>query len=57
MSIQSHVDHLKQRHRILDESIFDQQRRPGTDHLQIVSLKREKLRIKDEIERLNSSVH
>jgi len=51
MSIQSHVDHLKRRHQELDESIFRVERNPAIDHLNVVSLKRAKLRLKDEIER------
>lgn len=52
MSLSTHLDQLKQKHQELSKFIEDEQRRPGSDDLQITELKKEKLQIKEEIERL-----
>lgn len=52
MSLSTHLDQLKQKHEALSKHIEDEQRRPGSDDLQITELKKEKLQIKEEIERL-----
>lgn len=57
MSMASRVDHLKHRHRQLEDTIVQQQRHPSTDRLDIAALKREKLKLKDEIERLSKTLH
>lgn len=57
MSLQSHMDQLKKRHRDLDDCIFDKEQQPSANHLAIVSLKREKLKLKDQIERLSRTLH
>ncbi len=57
MSLSSHVETLKQKHRDLEDSITASQRLPGSDHLNIVALKRQKLKIKEEIEKLSHSIH
>ncbi len=57
MSLSSHVETLKQKHRDLESSIAASERLPGSDHLNIVALKRKKLKLKDEIEKLSHSVH
>ncbi len=54
MSLVSHVEQLQRKHRTLDTEIEAVERLPGTDHLEILTLKRQKLRLKDEIRRLAS---
>lgn len=55
MSVASHIDQLRLKHEGLDEKIRQEERMPGTDHLVIAELKRKKLHLKEEIERLSSS--
>jgi len=57
MSLASHVETLKRKHEKLEHDIVETERHPGADHVEIAALKREKLRVKDEIERHIGSVH
>ena len=54
MSVTSHVDQLKKKHESLSQAVEAAQRSPGTDDLMIADLKKQKLRIKEEISRLSS---
>lgn len=54
MSVSSHVSELKKKHAHLSEKVEYSQRSPAVDSLEIKSLKQEKLRLKQEIERLSS---
>lgn len=53
MSLTSHLQELKRKHQTLSEEVEQAQRAPGTDDLAIASLKKQKLRLKEEIERLS----
>jgi hypothetical protein len=60
MSIQAHLAELVRRHQALDTEIAEALQHPSIDDLRIAELKRRKLQVKDEIERLrgiNTSVH
>lgn len=57
MSLSSHLDELRRKHETLSLKIEHEQRRPGSDDLAIAALKKEKLRLKEEIERLQATVH
>jgi hypothetical protein len=59
MSLQSHLAELEKKHQALEEQINDCLVHPATDDLKVVELKRRKLHVKDEIERLRhgESVH
>lgn len=61
MSLQSHLAELQKKHQALEDQISDCLVHPATDDLTVVALKRKKLLVKDEIERLrhgeNASVH
>jgi hypothetical protein len=61
MSMQSHLAELEKRHQALEEEINECLTHPAVDDLKIVELKRRKLQVKDEIERLringSASVH
>jgi hypothetical protein len=57
MSIQEHLVNLEARHRALEEEIADALAHPSTDDIKIVELKRRKLQVKDEIARVQTSVH
>jgi hypothetical protein len=52
MTIQAHLAELERRHRALEEEIAEAMNHPSTDGLKIAELKRRKLQLKDEIERL-----
>ncbi|MEM9782855.1 MAG: DUF465 domain-containing protein [Pseudomonadota bacterium] len=52
MSLDAHVVELRRKHEQLDREIAAEQRRPGSDDLTLARLKRVKLHIKDEIQKL-----
>ena len=52
MSLQSRLESLKGRHEALDARIFDEDHRPQPDTLALTRLKSEKLKLKEEMERL-----
>jgi len=52
MTLSSHVQELRRKHENLSKSVEEAQRNPGMDALRISDLKKQKLRIKEEIERL-----
>ncbi len=52
MAIESHLAELEKRHEALKQEISEALAHPSTDDLEITELKRRKLLIKDEIERL-----
>ncbi|WP_029059431.1 YdcH family protein [Stappia stellulata] len=55
MSLQSHLVELQRRHSDLERELEKAMRHPSTDSLEIASLKRRKLHLKDEIEKLQSN--
>ena len=57
MSMQSHLAELEKRHQALEEQINDCLTHPAVDDLKVVELKRRKLQVKDEIERLRHNEH
>ena len=57
MALQGHMQELSEKHRKLQELIESEMAHPDWDEAKVTALKKEKLRIKDEIERLRSSVH
>jgi len=54
MNLQSHIDVLKGRHASLESRIADEDRRPRPDDGALSRMKLEKLRLKEEMERLNT---
>ena len=57
MTIQAHLTELERKHRVLESALHDALTHPSTDALEIAELKRRKLMVKDEIERLRETVH
>ena len=55
MSLSSHLVELRRKHAALEQTIEKEARSPGSSDLGIAELKKEKLRLKDEIARLSSS--
>ena len=52
MTMQAHLSELERKHRALEDELADAMVHPSTDDLRIVELKRKKLMVKEEIERL-----
>ena len=52
MSVSSHVQELRRKHQALSDRVEAEQRGPSTDDLAIKEMKLEKLRLKEQIERL-----
>jgi hypothetical protein len=55
MNLQSRIESLKTRHASLDARIFEEDQRPRPDPDALSKLKLEKLRLKDEMERLRAT--
>ena len=55
MTLASHLAELSEKHRLLEMRIQEELARPGSDDLQISKLKREKLKIRDEMTKLEKS--
>jgi hypothetical protein len=55
MAIQAHLVELERKHRVLENELHEALLHPSTDDLQIAELKRRKLLVKDEIERIKIS--
>lgn len=54
MSVGAHLTELRKKHQALETQVEDAHRSPSTDDLMIRSLKKEKLRLKEEIQRLEA---
>jgi hypothetical protein len=52
MSLQGHVTELSRRHKSLEKQIEAEKSYPARDALKLLELKRKKLQLKDEMERL-----
>lgn len=57
MALQGHIQELSDKHKKLQEMIESEMAHPDWDEVRISALKKEKLRIKDELERLRNNVH
>jgi hypothetical protein len=55
MTMQDYVEGLRSKHALLEQQIDDEMHRPLPDQSILTRLKREKLRIKDEITRLSGT--
>jgi len=54
MSLTSHLQELRRKHEALAEQVEVAQRSPGFDDLAIAEMKKQKLRLKEEITRLSA---
>jgi hypothetical protein len=52
MSIDSHLSELVRRHQAIEEAILAETNHPAADDIKVHELKRKKLHLKDEIQRL-----
>lgn len=54
MSLNAHLEELKKKHNSLSNAVEAEQRAPGSDDLVVATMKKEKLKLKQEITRLSS---
>jgi len=54
MTVASHISELKKKHEQLSLMVEEAQRSPGASDIEISDLKKQKLRIKEEISRLTA---
>ena len=57
MALDARIRELGSRHQSLESQIEDEMSRPYADDIKVKKLKREKLRLKEEIETLRSQLH
>ena len=57
MAVEARIRELGSRHQTLERAIEDEMRRPHADDLRLKDLKRQKLKLKEEMESLRSRVH
>jgi hypothetical protein len=57
MAVEGHIRELADKHRKLQEQIDAEMAHSGWDEMRIAELKKEKLRLKDELERLRLQEH
>ena len=54
MSVSSHLEELKRKHETLSQQVEQEQRAPGSSDFSIAEMKKQKLKLKEEITRLSS---
>jgi hypothetical protein len=54
MSLETHVEALTEKHASIDEIIEQEEHRPHPDAMRLMQLKRQKLRLKEELSRFQS---
>jgi len=57
MALDARIRELGSRHQSLEQAIQDEMRRPSADDIRLKELKRQKLRLKEEIEILRGQLH
>ena len=57
MALEARIRELGSRHQSLEQAILDEMRRPSFDDVRLRELKRQKLRLKEEIETLRGHLH
>ena len=57
MAVEARLRELGARHQSLKELLEEELRRPAADETRIKELKRQKLRLKDELEQLRANLH
>jgi hypothetical protein len=57
MALHGHITELSEKHKKLEEQIITEMGHPDWNEVRVAALKKQKLRIKDELERLRSDLH
>lgn len=55
MTVASHLQELRRKHENLSTMVEQEQRSPGSDALRIAELKKQKMKLKEEITRLSQA--
>ena len=55
MSLTSHLSELRKKHETLSQQVESEARQPGVDSIALTTLKKRKLAIKQEIEKLSTT--
>jgi hypothetical protein len=55
MTLAAHLAELTEKHRVLERKIREEMARPGADDVQITQLKLQKLKLKDEMAKLQGN--
>ncbi|MEL6565300.1 MAG: DUF465 domain-containing protein [Pseudomonadota bacterium] len=53
MSVTAHLEELKKKHQSLSDQVDVAQRSPAVDQIEIAAMKKQKLKLKEEITRLS----
>ena len=57
MALQGHIVHLSNQHKKIEDIIENEMSSPDWDEMRVAALKKQKLRIKDELERLRNAIN
>ena len=57
MSLNSHLQELRKKHQSLSDTVEEMQRSPSADDMTIIEMKKQKLKLKEEIARLSPTTH
>jgi hypothetical protein len=57
MAVEARIRELGLRHQTLEREIEDEISRPAADNMRLTELKRQKLRLKEEMESLRAQIH
>ncbi len=57
MALEARIRELGSRHQSLEDAIQDEMRRPASDDIRLKELKRQKLKLKEEMETLRGQMH
>ena len=57
MALSSHIEELQKKHQQLATAVEAEQRKPAPDSLMLAQMKKQKLHLKQEIERLGAPLH
>ena len=57
MAVEARIRELGARHQTLEREIMDEMSRPAADTMRLTELKRQKLRLKEEMESLKAQMH
>ena len=57
MALQGHINHLSNQHKKIEDIIESEMANPDWDEIRVAALKKQKRRIKDELERLRNAVN
>jgi len=55
MTLSAHLQELRKKHETLSHKVEEAQRSPGTSDIEIQDLKKQKLRLKEEISRIEGA--